>query len=337
MRLSSIVRDKENWRAPCFSLCFWKVGWSSELIVPMCSMPVTVIANLNKALQYYYLSEAVTMPYIIYARGVVGKFNQFMEELLSELARKGVHISDRMPIEGGLSMSVKYTDEKGDMAITRYQSDIQVSYSASGGPETLKGALTGAASGGGLGVISGVLTGRSDKDKITAGIAGAITGGAIGTYRGHEKGVREKITFAKLLAATVTQVERKMLTMERMEIAAQSRTKAEKERMLMEKTRLESQIQRLQGELESLESEEESKRTDAEARLLEATARHEQRYPDNKEMLDKMTAMEKKKYEGELKRIESIYGRRRAYISPRITEMEARIKLLDSKIEQSPS
>jgi hypothetical protein len=80
-------------------------------------------------------------------------------------------------------MTVKYTNEEEDMTIISEQTDISLSYTASGGLETLKGTATGAAARAGLGEITGVLTGRADRDKIISGVTGTITGGAVGLQR----------------------------------------------------------------------------------------------------------------------------------------------------------
>jgi len=273
------------------------------------------------------------LSYVIYAKGVASRFSAFVEEILSDLARRGIKISNYVSIPNGVAMSIRYTDETGDMSIAPYQSDIQVSYTASGGPETLKGAMTGAASGGGLGVLAGIMTGRSDKDKVAAGMSGAITGGAIGTYRGYEKGMREGVSFTKVLAMSVTQAERKMLEMERKEQLGQTKKATEKEGLLREKSRLGSQVQQMLGEVESLKSEEESKKIEAEANRMRRSTQLEERYSGNKDLLEKMLAAEGKRYEAELKNLESIYSRRRSLLESRIAEAELRIKLLTEKLE----
>jgi hypothetical protein len=273
------------------------------------------------------------LSYVIYAKGVASRFSAFAEELLSDLARRGIKVSNYGPIPNGVAMSIRYTDETGDMSIVPFQADVQVSYTASGGPETLKGAMTGAASGGGLGVLAGIMTGRSDKDKVAAGVAGAITGGALGTYRGHEKGMREGVSFARVLAMSVTQAERKMLDMERKEQLGQTKRASEKEGLLREKSRLESQTQQMLGEVESLKSEEESKKIEAEANHMRRSTQLEERYQGNKDLLEKMLAAESKRYEAELKNLEAIYGRRRSLLESRIADTEGRIKLLTDKLE----
>jgi len=273
------------------------------------------------------------MAYVIYAKGLSRRFEDFEEELLSDLARRGVNISNHRSLEGGVAMSVEYTDEEGEMTMAPEQADIKISYSATGGPETLKGAITGGATGGGLGVLTSILTGRSDKDKIAAGVAGAISGGALGAYRGQEKGMREKISFARLLAMTVTGAERKLLNMEKQAMLAQSKSALNKENLMKEKLRLEAQLEQMRGTLESAASEEESKKIAAESRHIDRSTQLEAKYVDKKELLEKLLASEEKRYESELKQIESNYGRRKSLFSSRITETEARIKLLESKLE----
>jgi hypothetical protein len=149
--------------------------------------------------------------YVIYAKGLSDRFSAFVEELVSGLARRTVNISNQRLSQGEASMSVEYTDERGELVVSSAQPDIKVSYTASGGHETLKGAATGAAAGGGLGVLTSVLTGRATADRIAAGVAGAVTGGAYGAYRGSEKGMRDKLSFARLLAMAVTDTERRLI------------------------------------------------------------------------------------------------------------------------------
>jgi hypothetical protein len=256
----------------------------------------------------------------------------FEEELLSDLARRGVNISNHQASGAGTAMTVKYTDEEGDMTIVPEQTDICINYTATGGPETLKGAATGATAGAGLGVITGVLSGRADRDKIISGVAGAITGGAVGAYKGHEKGVREKIGFAKLLAQSVTGTERKLLTQERQMAYAQSKSKLAQESLSREKIRLESQLQQLRGSLDSCNTEEESKKTSAEARHIDKCAQLEARYVDKKDLLDKLIIAENKRYESEVKQIEANYLRRRSVIGSQISESEKKISMLDAKL-----
>lgn len=83
------------------------------------------------------------MAYVIYAKGLSRRFKDFEEELLSDLARRGVNISNHRSMEGVVDMSVEYTDEEGEMTMAPEQADIKISYTATGGPETLKGAITG--------------------------------------------------------------------------------------------------------------------------------------------------------------------------------------------------
>jgi hypothetical protein len=272
------------------------------------------------------------LAYVIYTKGLAKKIKDFEEELLSDLARRGVNISNHRLVGAGTAMTVKYTDEEGDMTIVPEQTDIYISYTASGGPETLKGAATGAAAGAGLGVITGVLTGRADRDKIISGVAGALTGGAVGAYRGHEKGDREKISFAKLLARSVTETERILLTQERQVTLAQNKSVLAQESLNREKIRLESQLQQLNGSLDSCNIEEESKKTSAEARHIDRCAQLESRYVDKKDLLDRLIASENKRYEAEVKQIEANYLRTRAMYNSRISETEKRIVMLDAKM-----
>lgn len=272
------------------------------------------------------------MVYVIYAKGLTKKTKDFEEELLSNLARRGVNISNHRLFGVGTVMTVMYTDEEGDMTIVPEQTDISISYTASGGPETLKGAATGAAAGAGLGVITGVLTGRVDRDKIISGVAGAITGSAVGAYKGHEKGDREKISFAKLLAQSVTETERKLLIQERQIALAQNRSVLAQESLNREKIRLESQLQQLNGSLDSCNTEEESKKTNAEARHIDKCAQLESRYVDKKNLLDKLIASENKRWEAEVKQIEANYLRMRAMYNSRISETEKRILMLNTKM-----
>jgi hypothetical protein len=110
-------------------------------------------------------------------------------------------------------------------------------------------------------VLTSVLTGKAKVDRVTAGVAGAITGGAVVAYRGYEKGMREKISFAKFLAMTVTDSERRMQNIERREIEAEDKNSRLKESLLREKANLESMIQRSIGELESMKVEEDKCRS----------------------------------------------------------------------------
>jgi hypothetical protein len=276
--------------------------------------------------------QVFLMSYMIYMKGFARRTKDFEEELLSDLARKGVNISNRKASGVGTTMAVQYTDEEGDMSILPEQGDISISYTATGGPETLKGAMTGSAAGAGIGVITGVLTGRTDRDKILSGVAGAITGGAVGAYRGQEKGMREKISFAKLLAQSVTQTERKLLAQERQAAYAQSKSELAQESLSREKIRLESQLQQLKGQLDSCNTEEDSKKTSAEARHLEKCAQLESRYADKKDLLDKLVASENKRYESEVKQISANYLRLRSTLSSRVSETEKRISMLDEKL-----
>jgi uncharacterized protein YcfJ len=265
-------------------------------------------------------------------KGFAKRTTDFEEELLSDLARKGVNISNRRASGAGTLMTVKYTDEEGDMTIAPEQTDISISYTATGGPETLKGAATGAAAGAGIGVITGVLTGRADKDKILSGVAGAIAGGAVGAYRGQEKGMREKISFAKLLAQSVTVTERKLLAQDRQMAYTQSKNQMAHDSLSREKIRLETQLQQLKGQLESCNTEEESKKTNAEARHIDKCAQLEAKYINKKDLLEKLITSENKRYESEVKQIEANYLRLRTATSSRISEAEKKISMVDEKL-----
>ncbi|MDQ1281154.1 MAG: hypothetical protein QG670_2418 [Thermoproteota archaeon] len=272
------------------------------------------------------------MSYIIFAKGVSSRFDEFVKELSSGLARKGVNISNQTSRTGEVAMSVKYTDESGDMCITSNQPDIKISYTASGGPETLKGAVTGAAAGGGLGVLTGVLTGKTKPDRVLTGFAGAVTGGAVGAYKGHEKGMKEKISFAKLLAMTVTDSERRLLNIERIEIAARDKNARLKDNLLTEKANVESMIERSLGLLDSMKSEEESKKTTAEANHLERTARLEANASQSKDLINRMLEAEKKRFEAELKRIESYYIMRTAQVNSNVSRLRHRVTTIENKL-----
>ena len=158
-----------------------------------------------------YCSMMLFMPYIVYAKNIgIENYKIFIEELVSILARNGVHV-ENYNVRGYLiTMKVIYTDEEGDMVIRPVGEDVEVAYTASGGPEVAKGLLTGAATGGGLGALAGIVTGRATEEQLKASIAGAIAGGAWGAYKGYERGMREKISFAKLLARSVDKAKREM-------------------------------------------------------------------------------------------------------------------------------
>lgn len=270
------------------------------------------------------------MSYIIFAKDVSNRYDEFVKELLSALARRGVNISNQKSSANEQSMSVEYTDEIGDMSILSLQPDIKISYTASGGPETAKGAVTGAAAGGGLGLLAGILTGKANSDKLMAGVAGAITGGAVGAYKGHEKGMREKISFAKLLAMAVTDCERRLLSMERMKTIADQQNRRSRELLLREKADVEALIERSQGQLDSMKTEEESKKTLAEAHYLEKMARLST--SQNKELVERLSEAEKKRLEAELKRIESFYVMRTAQINSSISRLRQRMSIIEDKL-----
>jgi len=271
------------------------------------------------------------MSYVIYAKGVSNRFDEFVRELCSGLAMKGVNLSNQSLGTNEQHMSVEYTDERGDMNILSSQPDIKVSYTASGGPETLKGAVTGAAAGGGLGVLTSVLTGRTSADRIMGGIAGAVTGGAVGGYKGHEKGMREKISFARLLARTVTESERRLLNLERKETLEKIQSNRLRENLLNEKNNTESVIQRSLGQLESMKTEEESRKTSAEASHLERIARLEGGARDQ-ELKDRLVAAENKRFEAELKRIESFYVMRASQVNSSMSRLKQRISNIEDKL-----
>ena len=270
------------------------------------------------------------MSYIIFAKGVSNRHDEFVKELLSALARRGVNISNQKIGTVEQTMSVEYTDERGDMSIQSAQPDIKISYTASGGPEAAKGAATGAAAGGGLGLLAGIITGKANTDKVMAGIAGAITGGAVGAYKGAEKGMREKISFAKLLAMSVTDCERRLLSLEKMEKLAGQQNRRSRELLLKEKADVESLIERTQGQLDSLKTEEESKRAFAESHYLQNMARLST--SQNKDLGDRLSEAEKKRYEAELKRIESFYVMRTAQINSSISRLKQRMSIIEDKL-----
>ena len=267
------------------------------------------------------------MSYIVYAKGLSAKYKPFTDEMLSNLARKGVNISNHRDIENGQAMTVQYTDETGDMTIVPEGDNIRVAYTASGGPETLKGTVTGGAAGLGIGVLTGVLTGKANKDKMLAGVAGAISGGAIGAYKGHEKGQREKITFAKLLAFTITDTERHLLNLDKQVALAQARQAVTDKNKNMERIRLDSHLSQLKGQLESKEIEESSKKTAAESKHIERISELEEKYANKAETLQKLLASEDKRYESEIKMVEANYSRIKSNLSARIAETEAKLNL----------
>jgi hypothetical protein len=178
-----------------------------------------------------------------------------------------------------------------------------------------------------------VLTGKANVDRVTAGVAGAVTGGSVGAYRGYEKGMREKISFAKLLAMTVTDSGQRMLDIERREIEAKNKNSRLKDNLLTEKANLESMIQRSLGELESMNPEEESKKTSAEASHLERAAKLEAATSQSRDLVNRMLDAENKRFEAELKRIESYYVMRAAQVNSNVSRLRGRVGIIYKRLE----
>jgi len=266
----------------------------------------------------------IVIPYVIYAKKMASKFNYFVEDLLSTLAKRGVSISNYRVEGNTVFMSVRYRDETGDMALRPYGEDIQIAYTASGGPEVLKEALKGAALGGGISTVTSIIVGRGSLDQLKSGVAGALAGGAYGAIRGYEKEERERLMFAKLLASAVDYtcrtIDRKI-----------EMRKRKLERLTKEKDRLLAQYEGLKGELESVEADYEARKADAEARYLSAIASIESSNLPDKVKQRKIES-EKKKYEAQLLRIEAWKKSRIANIRRKMIQIERRLKKIDEEI-----
>ena len=273
------------------------------------------------------------MPYIVYAKNLASNFNEFVEEFLSLLAKSGIHVYNYRSEGNTIYASIKYTDETGEMTITPIGNDIQISYTASGGPEVAKETIKGAALGGGISTVAGIIAGRKDIEQIKAGIAGAVAGGAYGAIRGYEKEMREKVMFAKLLARTVDRAQRNVERKIRMRKNEIERLRREIERLTQQKDRLLARYEELKGEIENININAESKRAEEEARHLSYIASIESANLTDK-VRQRRIESENRRYNAALLRIEAWKKRSLARIKSEMARIERNITRIDQKISQ---
>jgi len=132
------------------------------------------------------------MPYTLYAKGISHRFQDFVKELLSALATKGISASKIVQSANEASMNVKKTEETGSLKLLTHGNDIEITYKTSGGvDDTFKEALGGA-----LGKKGG---------------ADAVFGMLTGALRGREKDKEEASSFAKELSEAVKKAENGVL------------------------------------------------------------------------------------------------------------------------------
>lgn len=138
------------------------------------------------------------MPYTTYARGISHRFQDFIKELSSDLAARGIDVSKITQSANEASMDVKKTDESGSLRLSIHGNDIEAIYTTSGGvDDTFREALRGASGKrGGADVLSGILT---------------------GALRGLEKDRSEATRFARELSEAVQEAEERVLQILEME------------------------------------------------------------------------------------------------------------------------